>query len=327
MEQPESQPAASAAPSPTEQQPAATASGATSGMPFRFEDAFPTKPATPASQPEPADPDPAATDSIADPSRGSAPEQTPPDASKPDGQPASTDATPDPENPTTRGQSAHEKHEADKAKLRALVDAAIKERDDAVAEADRVKAEQAKANAAYDDAIGPEAEYQRLSQLNNLGETREFTAEDWTNLSRWTQTRIFRQPFERDGLAAGAEYAKAEITRFQSQVAAEVSEAYGLPGVDVAYLKSEGHYGKQLRHAYEAGAKAASTPRDERISQLEADLKVARTQASAAVRTPAMAGVSGEPSHNSRPVFDPKRSVSDNFELGFGRSNGNGRHR
>lgn len=324
MEQPESTQTASAAPASSEQQPAAQPNGhASPGMPFKFEDAFSTPKPKATSQPEPAEREPAATDSSADPSRGSAPES--PDASKPDGEPVvATDAPPDPDKPS-RGQSAHDKHEAEKADLKAMVDQAIAERDAARQEAERVKTEQAAATAAYDEAIGPEDEYQRLTQLNNLG--HQLNAEDYEKLARWTQTRIYRQPFERDGLAAGAEYAKGEITRFRSQVAAEVAEAYSLPGVDVAYLKSEGHYGKQLRHAYEAGAKAAAQPRDERISQLEADLKVARTQASAAVRTPAMAGVSGEPAHTSRPVFDPKRPIGENFELGFGRSSSNGRRR
>lgn len=232
---------------------------------------------------------------------------------KPDGQPG-TDRP--------RREGAREKAEREKAELTAEVNRVIAERDALKAAEDERRAADATQRAGYEEAIGSDAEFERLTYLNNTGQALD--AQQWDNLQRWTTTRNFRRYFERDAtaqaekvleerLAAASRQINAQDLAFRQGIADRAQRLSQLDGADPATITGSDDFEVIGRHLHAAGAAS----RDAEVKELkdtlsQRDARIRELETIAATRQPIPAG--GRSGTGRGTVFDPKASAADNWE-------------
>jgi len=230
--------------------------------------------------------------------------------------------------------------EAAKQEVTARAEALQKQLDEAtgkVSEAEqRTRADQA----AFKEAFGDDAEYERRTRIANrmfdpnyIGPT--LTNDEAAELARWTTTRDHAEPLKARYLTEARqiaeranEDARATVERagqqFQQYIAAETISRAERYGLDPEVIKTA-EYGGLLDHAVAVTEKrltdkhaAEIKERDDKISQLEADLRAAET-AGLADRTELLpGGNSADVRVTARRVFDPKAPLDQAWDAAFG---------
>jgi hypothetical protein len=296
---------------PAEETPARSYSSSPSSGPFPFAAAF----GGDTDEPVVTDAEPPAGGSAAD-EAASKPGGEPPaagDAGTPAPSEPSTPASP-PEAPSeqeaepSRRQSARERDEAEKADLKRLVDEAIAERDRARAEADKATADKAQLEARSTQAIarreelrGPDAEYERRTRISNRTndpyyEGPHLTADEASELARWTLTRELEEPFTEAANQSAATWVDQQIKGQRTQWATEaltVADEIGL-SKDVLANPDNASLGRLLKataSAVEARVRENEVaPLTDKVSQQDARIKELETSLVHSQRTPVIGG-------------------------------------
>lgn len=223
--------------------------------------------------------------------------------------------------PKTRGQLANERHEADKADLRAQIDAAIKERDDAAAALQATKDAEAKSRAEYARLLGPDAEFERLQRLNSKWDPYStdpdpLTHDERANLNQWTVRRELREPFIEDGVQQGQQLAQQILGAKQ----AEWLEGFTTVAAELQFDPSTARDADPaglIRHAVERVTARLTAdviePLRTQLSQTQAELTTATDRLGAAKPTLSLGGRSGADVPNT--AYDPSLSIEKNLEL------------
>ncbi len=160
--------------------------------------------------------------------------------------------------------------------------------------ADQLEAAQKRDAAEYERTYGSDGEYQRFlgmtsSQINELS---------WEQSQRRDAVLLARQ-----ATRPISERINQEWVGHFSQ---EIGSAIDLPGVDaekVAQHGSKSELSQILRHFHAAGAAAKEVELQERITELEGQVKEFRTRAGAGRRL-ALGGISGSANGNGAPSFE-----------------------
>lgn len=315
--------ASSSDPTPAQQSP----SGATPKIPS-WDEAFAPREKQPpaavkgegasasASQPAPEAKADAASESAAT-------TEEPAPASERDAAAVKSDGQPGTDRP--RRESNRERAEREKQELTDQINQVIAERDALQkADQDRIAAESVQ-RAGYDEAIGPDAEFERLTYLNNTLQT--LTADEYDKLTRWTTTRNYRRYFEQDAESkANTELEKrvetasrkinAQDQAFRQGIADRASRLATLAGVDAGVFSgpnASDDFEVIGRHLHAAGAAS----RDAEVKELkdtlsQRDARIRELETVATTRRPIPAG--GASGTGKTAAFDPKASAADNWE-------------
>ncbi len=206
--------------------------------------------------------------------------------------------------------------------------------------------------AAFLEVYGDEAEYERRTRIANRMFDPNYTGPQLSDaealeLSRWTFSREHAAPLkerylaearaviERGNADAQAHVANAQ-QQFKDYIVAETVPRAAQYGLDPEIVRT-GQYGALLDHVADVTTKrlterhtaelqtrdATIKERDDKISQLEAELREYDTSDLANRTPPLPGGNSADMRVTTRRVFDPKLSPHENFEAAFGpQSNG-----
>jgi hypothetical protein len=295
---------------PAEETPARSYSSSPSSGPFPFAAAFGGDTDEPVvTDAEPPAGGSAAAEAASNPG-GEAPAPAAAASDTPAPEPSNEDAAPDAPDATepSRRQRARERDEAEKADLKRLVDEAIAERDRARAEADKATADKAALEARSAQAIarreelrGPDAEYERRTRISNRTndpyyEGPHLTADEASELARWTLTRELEEPFTEAANQSAAAWVDQQIRGQRTQWATEaltVADEIGL-AKDVLANPDNASLGRLLKataSAVEARVRENEVaPLTDKVSQQDARIKELETSLVHSQRTPVIGG-------------------------------------
>lgn len=233
--------------------------------------------------------------------------------------------------------------EAEKQEIAARAETLQKQLDEATGKVSEAEQKRQADTAAFLEAYGDDAEYERLRRINDTSHVTGayLSNEDAEKLARWTTTRTHADPLRQRFLMEARqvaeranEDARATVERagqqFQQYIAAETISRVEKYGLDPETVKSA-EYGALLDHAVDVTTKrlkeahaAELAERDERISGLEADLRAAETAGLADRTAPLPGGNSADVRVTARRVFDPKLPLDQQWDAAFNRQNGSG---
>lgn len=227
--------------------------------------------------------------------------------------------------------------EAEKQEATARAEALQQQLDEASGKVSEAEQQRRATQAAFTEAFGDDAEYERLRRINDTSHVTGtyLSNEDAEKLARWTTTRTHAEPLQQRYLADARqiveranEDARATVERagqqFQQYIAAETISRVERHGLDPEVVKTA-EYGGLLDHAVAVTEKrltdkhtAEIKDRDDKISQLEADLRAAE-HAGLADRTELLpGGNSADVRVTARRVFDPKAPLDQAWDAAFG---------
>lgn len=156
--------------------------------------------------------------------------------------------------------------------------------DEARAEAERIRSEQASTDALADEIVGEAEEYARLLEIPD----DEISNEDYQKRERWKANRRVYRPVSDRLAAEERERARSWVTTVRDTWRAQTLTVADQIGVDRAELaKPENvNVANLMRLAADATEARVRAEQAERISQLERDLSTARGEALGGRRSP-----------------------------------------
>lgn len=259
------------------------------------------------------------------------------DASKPGDAPATDPPTASETTPAekkSRGQAAHDRHEQEKAQLRAQLNELLAEREERQRQDGEQATREQASRQAYLQAVGSDEEYDRRTRIANqmFGASYDgprLTQEEADELARWTTTREFRRYFEQDADARATQRIQAQERMFALGIVERAKSLAALPAVDPEIIKGSDDFAVIGQHLHAAGAASRdaeiSAMREQHaaqvkelqdaITRLQADITDARS--AAAARPPVPTGGRTGTGRSGSP-FDPKAPASDNWRRVFG---------
>lgn len=231
--------------------------------------------------------------------------------------------------------------EAEKQEAAARAEALQRQLDEATGKVSEAEQRRQADQAAFRDAFGDDAEYERRTRIANRMFDPNYTGPTLTNdeateLARWTTTRDHAEPLKERYLGEARqlvertnEDARRMVqqagAQFQQYIAAETISRVERYGLDPEVVKSA-EYGALLDHVAAVTTKrltdahaAELKARDDTISGLEADLRAAETAGLADRTEPLRGGNSADVRVTARRVFDPKAPLDQAWDAAFGR--------
>ena len=230
--------------------------------------------------------------------------------------------------------------ETERQEIAARAEALQRQLDEATGKVSESEQARRANDAAFQAIHGDEAEFQRRTRIANQMFDPNYTGPQLTNdealeLARWTVTREHAEPLRnlylgeaRQMVERANEDARQRVLeagqQFQQYIAAETISRAERYGLDPEVIKSA-EYGGLIDHAVAVTTKRLTErhttelrERDDKISQLEADLRAAE-HAGLADRTELLpGGNSADVRVTARSVFDPKAPLDRQWDAAFG---------
>ena len=264
---------------------------------------------------------------------------------------ATTSTGEQPPKPLSRTARIHEEykgqietlkgeHQTQVTDLATKVSELQRQLDEATGKVSETEQQRRAGQAAFTEAFGDDAEYDRRTRIANRMFDAQYTGPQLTNdealeLARWTTNREHADPIRQKALAEArtivertTQQARDQIQQagrqWQEYIAAETIsrvDKYGL-SPDVV---QRAQYGELIDHAVDVTTKRLSeqhaaeiAARDATISGLEADLVAAQTAALGYRSEPERGGNSADVRVTSRRVFDSKAPLDQQWDAAFG---------
>lgn len=221
--------------------------------------------------------------------------------------------------------------------LQAQLDDLRRQLDDATGRVSEDEQRRRATQAAFVEAFGDDAEYERLRRINDTSHVTGtyLTNEEAEQLARWTTTRTHADPLQRRYLAEArqmVERTNEEAAKrirdageqFQQYLVAQTAPRAEKYGLDPEVIRTA-EYGALIDHAVEVTTRrlseqhaAALKERDDTISGLEADLRAAETAGLANATEPLPGGNSADVRVTAQRVFNPRLPLDQQWDAAFG---------